>query len=154
MQEESFYKNEIDKGIKHIKSLRGYFNQREKKKKNDYNDSLSKHCDLGKGFHQVNSDFTRAQDLCYPVISIIGPRGSGKTTLLHELINEFKCNNNNDLVLPIINPNKFAVHDHPLLWIMAVLKEFTRDLNKRPRQQGDNNQLWKCYISFYRQVLL
>jgi len=157
MQKESFYKDEIDKGIKHIKTLRWYFKHREKKTKDNYNDSRSKHCDLGKGFHQVNSDFTRAQDLTYPVISIIGPRGSGKTTLLHELINKFKRSNCNDLVLPIINPNKFAVHDHPLLWIMAVLKEFTRDFDKRLRQQGDDrddNQLWKCYINLYRQVLL
>lgn len=156
-KEESFYKDEIGKGINHIETLRGYFNQREEKKDKDYNDSLSKHCDLGKGFHQVNSDFTSAEDLTYPVITIIGQRGSGKTTLLHELINEFKCNNNNDLVLPIINPNKFADGDHPLLWIMAVLKEFTRDIDKRLRQQGDDtddNQLWKCYISLYRQVLL
>ena len=153
-KEKSFYKDEIGKGINHIETLRGYFKHREKKTKDKYKKSLSKHCDLGKGFHQLNSDFTSAQDLFYPVISIIGPRGSGKTTLLHDLINEFKRNNNNDLVLPIINPNKFAVNDHPLLWIMAVLKEFTNDLDKRLRQQGDDNRLRKYYTDLYRQILL
>ncbi len=154
MPKDVFYNKEIYAGKQHIKALRDFFKKREEKQEEDLRKNCRMHQEMGKEFHRFMGNDISSENPVYPVVSIVGPRGAGKTTLLYQILGELKQNNTNDLILPVVNPNQFADNDHPLLWIMAVLKGVTKDLDKWKTKHDRDSKLWKDYISLYRQIIL
>lgn len=93
---------------------------------------------LGERKYKIDSQYNLMYD---NVFSIMGKRGAGKTSVVLTLKQILQSSSNADIILPIVMPEMIPAECSMIGWILSLLKESVKELEKTLNHTDSNMEL-------------